>query len=476
MRSARGVYWGQGTFVTPQHLQAVDRFHVEARQWLWETGNPHGWGIKSMALNESALARGQVEVLRCEAVARDRTLLVGGTEWPEGNARFVERSLAGATVGGAERVSLYLAISRVADLSSNTGVGPQAFTGAGALPPRFWLQREELADLYDSQLPRADVVAVQVVVSIVADCDEAFPVVKQGAELIKFCELTCPRPKVFAPVRDYVPPAMCLGAASSLVELAARVHDHLSSKIGQLSGARKQVQPAGGAVAAADMARIALLQTLGRSLPWFEHALHHRTAHPEALYLRLRELVADLAALSEGFDATGDDEGGCRPFPAFDQDDLRGCLRPLVDVVDRALERLAAGPVAGYRFVHDGMHFVTQVPAEVLATAGTRYFLLVSGSFARQDLLDKLQSLGKIGAKEIMKALAASKTPGLALRTPVEVPQELPRQSATLNVFEVATDGPVWARVLQTGTVAIDTPLGPTEVSMTLYPVGGGRP
>jgi type VI secretion system ImpJ/VasE family protein len=417
-----------------------------------------------------------VEVLRCEALARDGTVLVGGADRPDGNARFLVRSIVEASAIGSDRVSLYLAIPRANGVEKDPGAEPMAFSGSGALPPRFWLQHQELADLYDSQMPPADVVGVQVVVSIVADCDDAFAVIKQGAELIKFCELTSPRPKTFAPVRDYVPPALCLGAASSLVELTARVHDHLNSKLGQLAGARKQVQPAGGAVTVADLARIALLQTLGRSLPWFEHALHLRTAHPEALYLRLRELVADLAALSEGFDAIGDDEGGCRPFPAFDQDDLRGCLRPLVDVVDRALESLAAGPVAGYRFVHDGMHFVTQVPAEVLAAPGTRYFLLVSGQISRQELLDKLQNLGKIGAKDIMRVLVASKTPGLALRTPAEVPQELPRPSSTLNVFEIATEGPVWVKVAQTCNVAIDTPLAPGEVSMTLYPVGGGRP
>jgi predicted component of type VI protein secretion system len=91
-------------------------------------------------------------------------------------------------------------------------------------------------------------------------------------------------------------------------------------------------------------------------------------------------------------------------------------------------------------------------------------------------LLDKLQNLGKIGAKDIMRVLVASKTPGLALRTPAEVPQELPRPSSTLNVFEIATEGPVWVKVAQTCNVAIDTPLAPGEVSMTLYPVGGGRP
>jgi type VI secretion system protein ImpJ len=463
----RRVFWGQGTFVTPQHFRLSEAATDASRHFLWRLVRPHGWGVALLELDHSALQRGHAEVACFEGVLADGELLVGGRNRPFGNLTVPPRSLATIRPSGSGVVSLYLARAKSLALAKQTTAEPPAFTGSGPLPPRYWTYLQEVADDQQPEEPQASLSVIKTVLSLVTDHDDGFANVSQGAELLKIAELISPRPQSFVVDTDYFPPMLHFGAHSALRARVSQLCDALQSRYSAMLAARKPLGVGDQSITAADAARMMVLQTLARQVPVLADALNSDTLHPHELYLRLRQMVADFSAFCEGFDALGMG----KPYPDYEHSDLRSCLPPLFDILAHAIESLSPSPTLGIRLVHDGKHYVADIPAAVAAAAGTRYFLLVQGEYTAAHLVEQLTSIGKVGSKDVMDALATAKAPGVRVEVPDHLPPELPRPSRHLNVFELRTEGPLWSRVLQSRKLAIDTPLSPSGVSFTLYPL-----
>ena len=65
----RGVMWEEGLFLQPHHLQqqALARYALAAR--FAGRAHPHLWGVVELGTDPLALERGQLVVLRLEAVS-----------------------------------------------------------------------------------------------------------------------------------------------------------------------------------------------------------------------------------------------------------------------------------------------------------------------------------------------------------------------------------------------------------------------
>ena len=62
MNGDRQVHWGQGAFLSPQHLQAQDAWAQACRHALHLRMTPFPWGFESLRIREDALASGVVDV------------------------------------------------------------------------------------------------------------------------------------------------------------------------------------------------------------------------------------------------------------------------------------------------------------------------------------------------------------------------------------------------------------------------------
>ena len=71
MSGERQVHWGQGAFLSPQHLQAQDLWQQAGRHALHLRLTPFPWGFEMLRVREDALASGVVDVERFALVTRD---------------------------------------------------------------------------------------------------------------------------------------------------------------------------------------------------------------------------------------------------------------------------------------------------------------------------------------------------------------------------------------------------------------------
>ena len=71
MRTLQPVIWAKGTFLTPQHLQAQDRFVESILQFRLDALNFRPWGFRDLQINQEALASGTFAIHRAEGMFAD---------------------------------------------------------------------------------------------------------------------------------------------------------------------------------------------------------------------------------------------------------------------------------------------------------------------------------------------------------------------------------------------------------------------
>ena len=71
MRQLRPVIWAKGTFLTPQHLQAQDRFIESALQFRLEALNFRPWGFADLRIRHEALSEGSFAISRATGIFPD---------------------------------------------------------------------------------------------------------------------------------------------------------------------------------------------------------------------------------------------------------------------------------------------------------------------------------------------------------------------------------------------------------------------
>src|SRR4029077_16779801 len=74
--TAHAVYWHEGMFLQPHHLQASERHQAHLHQLGSKWDLHHNWGLRCVELREDALANHRLVVRQLEARLKDGTLIV----------------------------------------------------------------------------------------------------------------------------------------------------------------------------------------------------------------------------------------------------------------------------------------------------------------------------------------------------------------------------------------------------------------
>jgi type VI secretion system protein ImpJ len=132
MDQLRPIFWGQGMFLQPQHFQQQDGYH-EARlrcylHWLL----PFCWGVKTLAINETALRNFMFEIEPCELVTWGGTLVRFQGDALPSNARISPRSVEQALDPGGGPVGVYLGVKRLQREEANASLRPEVDRREGA--------------------------------------------------------------------------------------------------------------------------------------------------------------------------------------------------------------------------------------------------------------------------------------------------------------------------------------------------------
>ena len=125
MRLLQPVIWAKGTFLSPQHLQAQDRFLEELLQFRTESLHFRPWGFDRLELDREALVGGNISVSAARGLFPDGLAF----DIPGSDAPPPPKLIAPFFTGDTRELDIYLAIPPAVEGGMNVvGSGRNADT------------------------------------------------------------------------------------------------------------------------------------------------------------------------------------------------------------------------------------------------------------------------------------------------------------------------------------------------------------
>lgn len=468
MSGERQVHWGQGAFLSPQHLQAQDTWQQAGRHALHQRLTPFPWGYEALRLREDALGNGIVDVERFVLVTREGERLIGGSiQTDPGNTRVLQRNIAEIKVTNNDPIPLWLVFNRERALQGLSARESER------LLARHALASDSMADPYDPQAPAADVDFLLYQPNIVSGLDENAEVIVRSSDSYKFAELLPAGPGKFKLSHDYIPPTTAITASHNLSRWTRALRDLLVSRGQDFASTKRQRGIRAASTSAQEVMRVVMMQTFARYITLFqEHArLGNVGAYP--MYQDLRRLVAEFSVFSEDIGYFGELANKPREteLPDYDHEDLRRCFRIGFDRAEALIKALTVGAEVGITLAYDGRFYRADLPANLFENDKTRFYLAFESEQKGAELFARLSRTGKIASMDEMPRLLSAALFGLKIDLLPVPPEELPQKSPNTTYFLVDTTHPFWQMIKNGRNIAVFSDLPADSTVIKLFPV-----
>ena len=436
MSADKPVFWHQGLFLQPQHLQFSDRYHGFQLQPFQRYGRPYFWGVVKLEVNEATLANKSFEVNDGEFIFQDGTYVV-----LPGNGILGPRSFDEAWVEADKRFTVYLGLRKWNRNDENVTV-LETFQETGNILTRYVTKAdpEEVRDIHAGG-PNAQVKRLSHALRIFweneidqLDNYDIIPIAqfeRSGEEIILS--------------RRFVPPCPTLSSSEWLLNTMKDIRDQITSRCRQLEEYKspKEVQTMEFDVGY--MVFILALRSLNRFVPALYHILETRHVHPWECYGVLRQVIGELSTFSENLSATGERTNGEKALPAYDHLDLWNCYASARTLIGELLEGITVSPGQVIRLEYDGAYYSGRVPERIIDSRN-RYWLSLRTEMEPEAVSDTVQRLVKLSARRNLTTLISRAVPGLPLEHFPVPPPGLPRRANT-HYFRIDQASTLWLDV-----------------------------
>ncbi|MFO0576893.1 MAG: type VI secretion system baseplate subunit TssK [Polyangia bacterium] len=368
------VLWKNGTFLTPQHFQQSDR-HLEA---LLRPYSALSWGIVDLQLDTTALQQKRLGVRRLRALFPD------GTPVNIGRDRRTNRD-------GDDPLP---PLQEFSFPSSQERLGVFLVLPEKLQDGRYVEEQVDLKDMFNAANQRAVLVGHK-------NLRFAFSGQSlEGLQSIKVAELERNPAGEVMVYEEYVAPSLTLGASPFFALLLERLLVRIESRVRDRAKFKDRPEELG------------VIQLLSQQSPVLRHHLlpaQLDSSHPSELYRELLRLAGGLSVLAPNHTS----------LPEYDHSDLGGCFRALEFELNALLGQatptqldvstLRVRPGFEENVVWDG-----NVPRH-RPTAGERLYLVLSGDFDYQRIVQEVPTRAKLGGPRSLQIAMTNGWPGLRL-------------------------------------------------------------
>jgi type VI secretion system protein ImpJ len=428
MRNLAPVFWHEGLFLRPHHLQQQDRFHGDRLGLHLELLNRFHWGIEGIEIERGALKNRTVEVSRGSIVFPSGEVAVA----PE-NAQIDPRSFGDHLPPAGQPLQVFLALPRIRPNEPNYA-DPD---GRGADLARYRLRTREIRDEVSGENPASAQFAIANVKILFGDED-------RGAfECVQIAEIIQRGPDQFELSESFIPPCVRIDASEVLLRLCNRVRDNLLASSRSLQELKRQ---RGEADAGLQVAMLAVNSHAAQVV----HLVNTANVHPFHFYGVLVSLAGALSSFTPHVEALD--------FLPFAHDNAGAAYR---DVVQKIEDYLAGiGPSTRFMEVRLAWSAAESCYAASLSAdhfaEGCQYCLVFGGDQPPEAIRSSVQGTAKTGAPDRIETLRNFNLRGLALKPLTAQPSELPRRQAAY--FQVDPVGPEWEKIQEAKKISIHLP------------------
>ena len=428
--------------LSPQHLQAQDRFFEGLVEFQLSASTAFPWGFLEIELDEDAIEAGTVGVVRASGIMPDGLMF----SMPDADRTPEPLAFSEAWPEDAEAATVYLAIPERRPAARNVG---SRGNGGGF---RFSAEAVELRDDNTGLAGRPIELAAKnfrlALEGQVAMGHALLPIVRIRRTSSGF-------------VRDgaFIPPALAVGAAPALRAVVRRLVELMVAKGSELAEGRSERQKGMAHFGATDVARFWLLHTINTYLPEGRHFLHVPQTHPVQVFDWMLGLAGALTTFSRDIDVSD--------LPTYDHADLSRCFEALDEAVRVLLGTVLPTRHASVPLSPKERSIYTADLHDDRFLRAEQYYLAVATGLDAGEMAVKVPRLMKVSSADRIEQVTDHGLPGLPLTHMSSPPSALPVRM-DYTYFRIDPQGEHWDAVRRSGRLAVYVPDELTDVRMEL--------
>ena len=462
MDADRPLFWHQGLFLQPQHLQLLDLSQRSLLKPLLDFGRPHFWGVTALGIQEPALANRSFEVLSGGFIFQDGTYVT-----VPGNGVIAPRKFDEADIQSDRPITVFVGLRKLNRAGTNTAVVDEPGKLAAQNTRSAALANPEVVPDLHAGGPAGNVKRLQYVLRVFWESEEAD---LDDWNLIAVARLERNGDDIRL-MPHFVPPSLTLNTSEFLVKAVKDIRDQVSARCRQLEAYKSP-----GEIQSLDfdlgyIVFLLALRSLNRYVPLLEHLGENPAAHPFVAYGLIRQIVGELSTFSETLSATGERLDGTVALPAYDHTNLWFCYSSVRDLVTELLDGITVGPGHRIRLEPDGRFFTGSIPENLFSTK-FRYWLILQTHAPADQVTQAMQRLVKLSAKRHITTLIARAITGIPLTHYPVPPPGLPRKPYS-HYYQIDAGSPQWQDVGAAGQVSLFWDSAPDDLTAEILIMRG---
>ena len=445
MKNTPQVFWGEGMFLRPHHLQTAERFRDEQLAREVFRVQPFAWGVQSLDVAPDQLENFIFEIRDVSVKMKDGTALALGA-----TLRLFPRPFQKELDQAGGRMRVFLGVPAVRDNAPNSfapGEGP------GGQDRRWVVESAEIPDENTGINPQP--VSVRRCNGRLFFGGES----REGYETLEIAvvERSTQGRNLPALARDFIPAITELGASSTVQRLADGITNRIEAKHRILLTDVAQGRLTVASEGTSGWQTIIKLQILGSFLFLFQQLTKIPRIHPFTVYAEFCRLAGELSVFDDGKKAI--------KIPLYDHDALGTCFHELCRVIEDLLEKIVASRFVKVDFVLREDLLVAELQEEWVAPP-TEVYLAAEANMEEKELRNRIVTM-KMGAPRDIPILRQRRLFGLDLDLMKRTPTGLPAREDYFY-FKIEKEGPYWDNVVRDRIAALSEALDP-KLKFSLY-------
>ncbi|MBN1932237.1 MAG: type VI secretion system baseplate subunit TssK [Desulfobacterales bacterium] len=457
----RPLFWHQGLFLQPQHFQLDDLYLKSLLTPFHRFLRPHFWGVGDLEIQEAALGNFSFNLLRGEFLFSDMTHIV----FP-GNSLIEARSFDGAWEKGDKPFNVFLGLKKWNNTGENVTVLSK-IDKFSEVTTRFvtTADPEEIPDMHHNG-PTAEVKKLSYLLKLFWESEKDH---LGDYVLIPIAQLERMGEEIQLS-QHFIPPCLTLSASKPLIKIIGEIRDEIASRSRQLESYKRERGIHTAEFGARDMVYLLALRSLNRYVPLLFHLTESRQVDPWMVYGTLRQLIGELSSFSQQTNVMGEMESAARSLVQYDHLSLWKCFSNAQALITQLLDEITAGPEYVIELVFDGTYYAAELPPKIFE-GRNRFYLVFETESDPHFVLQSLQTIAKLSARETLPILIARALSGIKLEHLQAPPQELPRRAGSIYV-QIDYHSDQWTQVQKYNNIALYWDAAPDDLKVEMMIVG----
>jgi len=379
------VFWSEGLFIRPHHLQQNDRYIEHLIDKRVRHVTPYPWGFDQLEIDQDLAQQSKFGLRRASGVMPDGTPFDIPADSPIPDAIDVPDGTAGQIAW----LVMPLAAPNTREVDEATAETASRYTRSSEtfIDSTSSLRIEEEVEI---ALPRLTF--------------ELRRTSKPGYMALGIARVLEVRDKNVLFDDRYVPPMLVSAAHPVISGWINRVIGWIDAKLEEL--ARYAVDPSSGG--GLQSVEYLVLQLLNREIPSLIHLQRSGYVHPERLYEQLLHLAGELATFVT-------QERRARDYPAYDHDNLENVFAPLMRDLQEFLSAQLGRRAIRLEIIERAQNaFISPIRDRSLFRNAT-FVLEVTALRPLIEIQNDFPHLFKVGPNTKMNEIVHANLPGVPL-------------------------------------------------------------